>query len=120
MTLRKSTATILAILTSFPVSLAWAQDAAQHLMAGHLLAVDLCSACHALPGQPTPRLSGLDAPSFAEIANRPSTSAASLRAFMTSTHLDEHRMAMNSSNATLAPYQQDDLIDYILSLRSGR
>lgn len=112
-------AVLLSVLALFPIASAQAQDAPKPLPAvGHRLAVEVCSACHLIPGQPPG--SGGAAPSFVEIANRPDTSAASLRAFMTTPHFDEHRIAMNSSNAMLTPEQQDDLIDYILSLKSSR
>lgn len=118
---RTPAAMLLAALALVPIGPARAQDAVKlRLTAGHAIAVEMCSACHETPGVSASGPGSGAAPSFAEIANRPGASAESLRAFMTSPHFDEHKLAMNSSNAMLTPPEKDELIDYILSLRSGQ
>jgi cytochrome c len=78
------------------------------ISAGHRLAAAWCKDCHAIEamivgarGSP---------PDFTAIANRPSTTALSLKVFFKTSH---RRMP----NLIIAPEQADDLANYILSLK---
>lgn len=77
----------------------------------------VCSVCHVIsrddkhvPQLPEP------GPSFVDVAARPSTTEATLRAYLTTKHPD-----MGSSgrmpNPRLVDYEIDELVAYILSLR---
>ena len=76
--------------------------------AGHRLAGAWCGECHAIEATPTRRATA--APDFAELANRPSTTALSLKVFLRTNH-------PSMPNIVIAPDQADDLVDYILSLK---
>lgn len=76
--------------------------------AGHQLAEAWCKDCHAIEAA-TPGAQGR-ATDFAAIANRPSTTALSLKVFFKTSH---QRMP----NLVIAPGQADDLANYILSLK---
>jgi len=76
--------------------------------AGHRLAEAWCTECHAIDAAPTRKATA--APDFADIANRPSTTALSLRVFLRSNH-------PSMPNIVIAPDQTDDLVNYILSLK---
>lgn len=87
---------------------------------GRRFAELVCSACHVVSGNkaevPVLRDPG---PPLAEIAERPTTTEASLRAFLVS-----HRPAMGPAgrmpNPQLVDYQIDEVVAYILSLRERR
>ena len=78
------------------------------ISAGHRLAEAWCKDCHAIEAN-TAGARG-EPPDFAAIANRPSTTALSLKVFFKTSH---RRMP----NLVIAPEQADDLANYILSLR---
>lgn len=78
------------------------------ISAGHRLAEAWCKDCHAIEAS-TAGTKGAP-PDFAAIANRPSTTALSLKVFFKTSH---RRMP----NLIIAPDQADDLTNYILSLR---
>jgi mono/diheme cytochrome c family protein len=76
--------------------------------AGHRLAEAWCKDCHAIEAATVGTRGG--PPDFVAIANRPSTTALSLRVFFKTSH---RRMP----NLILAPEQAEDLANYILSLK---
>ena len=78
------------------------------IAAGHRLAEAWCRDCHAIEANTAGARCG--PPDFAAIANRPSTTALSLKVFFKTSH---HRMP----DLIIPPEQADDLASYILSLR---
>ena len=76
--------------------------------AGQRLAQAWCKYCHAIYAT-TAGVAG-HPPDFAAIANRPSTTALSLKVFFKTSH-------RNMPNLVIAPDQADDLANYILSLK---
>ncbi|MCP3476635.1 cytochrome c [Bradyrhizobium sp. CCGUVB1N3] len=76
---------------------------------GHRLAEAWCKSCHAIQ----PQIAGMSdqAPPFAAIANRPGTTALSLKVFLKTSH-------QNMPNLVIAPDQAEALANYILSLRT--
>jgi cytochrome c len=78
------------------------------LSAGYRLAEAWCKDCHAIEAN-TAGARG-SPPDFTAIANRPSTTALSLKVFFQTSH---QRMP----NIIITPEQADDLSTYILSLR---
>jgi len=76
--------------------------------AGHRLAEAWCKDCHAI--EPATMGTRGGPPDFVAIANRPSTTALSLKVFFRTSH---RRMP----NLIIAPEQADDLTNYILSLK---
>ena len=75
--------------------------------AGRRLAEDVCSACHVIaPGQAS--TTDADAPAFPDLANQPSVTALSLRAFLQIPH---ERMP----DLHLDRDETDNVIAYILS-----
>jgi mono/diheme cytochrome c family protein len=83
------------------------QAASGDSVRGRHLALAWCSNCHALDGEI--RRSG-DTPDFTAIARKPSTSAASLRAFLQTAHA-------GMPDWQLTRDEIEDLIAYILSLK---
>ena len=78
------------------------------ISAGHRLAEAWCKDCHAIEAATAGVRGG--PPDFTTIANRPSTTALSLKVFFKTSH---RRMP----NLIIAPEQADNLVDYILSLK---
>ena len=76
--------------------------------AGHRLAEAWCRDCHVIEAA-TAGTRG-SPPDFVAVANRPSTTALSLKVFFKTSH---QRMP----NLIIAPDQADDLANYILSLK---
>lgn len=99
----------LAMLLAIPLLSAFAQSAG-NAKAGEDLARNVCAQCHNLSRNQPPRRS--NAPDFPAIANMNSTTETSLHAFLSSPH-------PTMPNLILAPPQQDDIIAYILSLRTS-
>jgi mono/diheme cytochrome c family protein len=89
-------------------STAFAQERAGSVATGHDLAKALCRECHQVDGADPLLPTG--APSFADVAALPSTTALSLRVFFKSNH-------ETMPNYQLTPDQIDNLVDYILSLK---
>jgi cytochrome c len=76
---------------------------------GHQLAQAWCTSCHAVePGQSVGPYA--DVPSFAAVAQMPSTTASALNAFLTTPHGD-------MPDVKLTERQRVDIVTYILSLR---
>jgi mono/diheme cytochrome c family protein len=84
-----------------------------NIAAGRRIAQQLCSECHKI--DPAQRLVDPDAqaPTFVEVANEPSTTLLSLRAFFQSNH-------ENMPDLHISRSQADDLVAYILSLKKQK
>jgi cytochrome c len=76
--------------------------------AGHRLADAWCKDCHAIEAATAGTAN--PAPDFAQIANKPSTTALSVKVFLQTSH-------PSMPNLVIAPDQADDLANYILSLK---
>ncbi len=99
---------VFAIAAGGYCSLANAQDFPGDPVAGAVYAQSACAECHAIgAGEP----SGLVAPSFAEVANRTSTTGMSLLAWLTSV---PHP---SMPDLIIPPEQARDVVAYILTLR---
>jgi len=83
-----------------------AQDQIGDIVPGRRLAEGWCSACHA--GDPGMRQPAMAAPTFAEIANRRSTTPLRLRVFLRSSHA-------TMPNYFLTPDEIDDVAAFIMS-----
>jgi mono/diheme cytochrome c family protein len=79
----------------------------ENTLAGHRLAEAWCKDCHAIEAASA---GTTNAPDFAAIANRPSTTALSLKVFLQTSH-------PSMPNLIIAPNETDDLVNYILSLK---
>jgi len=90
-------------------ALAAAQDVRGDSRNGRHLAEHWCGPCHRMSTTDVPGRPGVAA--FEEVARLPSTTALSLRAFLYSSHAD-------MPNIQLSPSDADDLIAFILSLRT--
>jgi mono/diheme cytochrome c family protein len=75
---------------------------------GHRLAQAWCKQCHAIDAA-TAGSPGA-APDFAAVANQPSTTSISLKAFLQTSH-------KSMPNLEITPSETDDLVNYILSLK---
>jgi mono/diheme cytochrome c family protein len=89
---------------------AGAQDLQGDPAAGSRLAHQVCAACHVM-GDDRTTVPG-PAPTFFEVANHPTTTALGLRAFLQSPHV-------TMPDLILTPEETDDVISYILTLKSG-
>ena len=92
-------------------------DTANDVKKGHELAAIICATCHvAAADQRFPPQMKPPAPSFESIAQRPTTSADTIKQFMNTTHrgLDSPK---GMPNPYLADYQIKEVSAYILSLR---
>ncbi len=86
-------------------------------VAGRQVALNVCSACHVVaPDQEPPPLLRDAAPSFADIANRPSVTAASLQRFITTAHATLQN-PRGMPNPQLTDGQTADVVAYLMSLR---
>jgi mono/diheme cytochrome c family protein len=85
---------------------------------GQRLALKVCSFCHVVSSEQqfAPTLRN-PAPGFGAIANKPGTTAESLRRFLVATHATIAEPA-NMPNPRLTDQQVIDIVSYILSLRS--
>ena len=100
----------IAVAAFFPL-LAQGQEAGGDLAAGKALAVQTCAACHLVgTAQKEPDRSK-HAPAFATVANMPSTTGRSLYVFLHTPH-------PSMPNLVLSGKEADDVIAYILSLRT--
>lgn len=109
--------TILTALISICVNgAAWAQEA-QDVQSGHKLAVNFCALCHvAAADQPSLPIMRPPAPSFESIAQRPTTNEASIRVFLTTTHMGLDN-PNGMPNPRLSDFEMKQVIAYLLSLR---
>jgi len=85
-----------------------AQAPRGNVAAGQRLAEQLCQRCHVMP--PNQGRGWTDAPSFVDIAKRPTTTARSLQDVIQKPHMD-------MPGDGLTPGQAADLAAYIMSLR---
>ena len=86
-----------------------AEDIPGDVVAGRELVIKECTKCHSIsPEQRAMRLEA--APGFDEIANKPQTTAISLRAFLQQSH-------PTMPNFMLTEAERDNAIAYILSLK---
>lgn len=92
--------------------------AAVDAAAGRALALTACSGCHVvLPDQPfAPLLTGL--PDFRTIANRPQTTAVSLRRFLSGLHVVPPPGQM--AQTALTDTQIDDVVAFVMTLKDPR
>jgi mono/diheme cytochrome c family protein len=89
------------------------------LARGGQIARQICSVCHVVAGdQKFPPLLRSREPSFREIANRPTTTQASIQKFITTTHWDEKTIPMTMPDPMLKPEEAVAVSRYILSLRT--
>src|SRR5574337_1517105 len=115
--LKRLVAAALALTLLFNASAlsAAAGDAAK-IEAGLTLALKICAKCHVVAdGQPAPVLRP-PAPSFSDIAARPHTTEAQLRAFLSHPHGGERR-ASGMAPFALTASQTDAAVAYLMSLR---
>jgi mono/diheme cytochrome c family protein len=99
-------AAAIVLLLACPAS---AQDVPGDVVAGRMLAIESCVQCHSLSFEQ--RLERpYEAPGFDEIADKPQTTALSLRAFLQQPH-------PTMPNLTLTQEERDNAIAYILSLK---
>jgi mono/diheme cytochrome c family protein len=75
---------------------------------GHQIAMTICASCHEIYAPMLPRTEA--PPNFEDIANLPSTTALSLKAFLRSNH-------NQMPNFTFSDAEADDVITFILSLK---
>lgn len=93
---------LIILMLTLPIS-ATAQSVRGNPLIGRQTAMTLCVPCHQIGH-------GDGAPSFADVANMPSTTALSLRVFLRSNH-------KGMPNLIIADSDTDDLIAYILNLK---
>jgi len=106
-------------LAHFLAAEAGAQESAAGADAheGERLALKICTACHLVsPEQPYQPVLRPPASSFAAIANRPATSAQSLRTFLLTTHATL-KTPSSMPNPQLTDDQATAVVSYILSLK---
>ena len=111
----------LIVLAALPVNV-HAQPASPETSVanGRTFAVEFCAPCHVVTAnQRTPTIYRGSTPSFAQIANRTTTTAASLRNFVRTTHPTVTR-PLDMPELEVTDYQLDEIIRYILSLRTRR
>ena len=113
---RTLTTAAFAFLLSVLADSAFGQDTS--VDDGRKFALAVCSACHVVASdQEFPPQLNQHAPDFQEIADRPNTTAISLRRFIGMTHWDLQTVPMTMPDFALTDKQKDDAIRYILSLR---
>jgi mono/diheme cytochrome c family protein len=88
----------------------FAQALSGDVAAGRRLAEATCRTCHQIDRNQPPTAVG--APDWPSIATMPSTTALSLTVFLQSSH-------RNMPNLILAPAEIEDLVAYILNLKSN-
>ena len=107
---------IFGVAMSFMSSAAVADNRSEsedvRLARGHQIAMSVCSACHVVPSAHSPILRE-QAPALRSIANKPSTTPASLAAFLRN---PAHRMP----NPQLTDEMIDAVVGYTISLRDRR
>ena len=112
----------LILLAGMILSTATAANAAQPsdqnaISAGHALSLEFCASCHVVAAdQPKPPLYANAPPSFAAIANRGTTTTASLRRFVRTTH-PTIAAPLKMPGVQVTDDQLDQIVAYIISLR---
>jgi mono/diheme cytochrome c family protein len=86
---------------------------------GFRIARDVCSACHVVqPGQPGGTVLLHPGPSFQEIANRPGTTADSLRTFINGSDWNMATRPITMPRQGLSDSSTEQVVSYILSLKT--
>jgi len=95
------------------ICLAWSARADEFgdVHAGRVFAKKVCSPCHAIEPE-APMSPKIDAPSFAAVANTPGMTRTALTVWLQTPH-------PTMPNFILEAQDQDDVIAYILSLKSN-
>ena len=96
---------VLALAVNGPV---FAQSPVGNTPSGLRVATTICGNCHQVT--PTMPPSAIKSPSFADIASRPTTTAASLKKFLRSNHSRMPRFILSRADT-------DDVVAYILSIK---
>ena len=110
--------TIAACSTLAPAQGQQVGSVADDVLNGHHLAIVMCSSCHVVgPDQLIGPILQPPAPSFDSVAQRRTTSAATIQAFLATTHRDISKAA-GMPNPELADFQIRQLAAFMLSLRS--
>lgn len=95
-------------------------SSADQIARGHQLALEICSACHlAASDQKAPPILSNPPPSLQTIADRPATSATSVRNFLLSIHLSLAN-GKDMPNPLLTEDQANDLAAHVMSLRKAK
>jgi len=112
--------TITALWVSFPSRFAsGAAASTPELARGEHIARLICSACHVVAvDQEFPPLLNQPTPSFAQIANRPETTAQSLQRFVTTTHWNAGELPLTMPNPMISKADAQAVARYIVSLRT--
>jgi mono/diheme cytochrome c family protein len=105
----KRTAVCLGLTAGLPLLLMPAAGSQAELAAGKLLADKWCAECHGV--RPNRLGLNLSAPTFSDLADEPSITEYSLRALLRSPH-------ETMPQIILTPDQTDDIVGYILSLKT--
>ncbi len=103
---------LLYLLPLFWACTSTAQELQGDPLAGGKLAREVCAACH-IVGDDQLVDPDVGAPTFFEVIDDPSVTELSLRAFLRTSH-------PTMPNLILTPQETDDIIAYILSLRSAQ
>ncbi len=106
--MRRAMLVVSAAALAASVSIAAGQDSRGSIASGRDLAQHWCGNCHQMSVDAPVARPG--APSFAQIARLPSTTALSLRVFLRTSHAD-------MPNVQLSEAETDDLIAYVLGLK---
>jgi mono/diheme cytochrome c family protein len=105
-------------LGSAPAGAAEPPDGAVIARGEHIARI-VCSACHVVAkDQEYPPILDQPGPSFYQVANRPDTTAKSLRHFITTTHWDLKTLPMTMPSPMLTPEDTRAVARYIMSLRT--
>ncbi len=118
----KLQSTILCLLLIGTCTLAKAQPPSREsreasIARGHKFALLVCSACHVVAtDQPAPPILRTPGSTFDVIANKPETTEASLKIFLSTTH-GKIVNPPGMPNPDLADYEMEEVIAYIMSLR---
>jgi cytochrome c len=108
------------LAASAVVAVAQRRGASQLVRDGHEVAENVCSVCHSIaPGEPALLVVSPAPPAFADIANKPTSTARSLKRFITTTHWDQRTLPMTMPDPVLLGEEADQVATYILSLRHG-
>jgi mono/diheme cytochrome c family protein len=117
--IRLTAAGLVAAIAGAAIAAVAAPEVGQDARAGKQVALEVCAYCHVVaPDQPFKPEMKQATPSFAEIANQPTTNAKSLARFIGTTHWDDVTYPMTMPNPALYDEARDQVAAYILSLRT--
>jgi len=97
------------LVVAMSTAMAAAQEPRGDIASGRRLAEHWCGSCHFMNAGGAP--AGSNAPSLAQVAQLPSTTALALRVFLRTSH-------GGMPNIELTPADTDDLLAFILSLKT--